>query len=64
MPTIKGGITFGKDSSREDLEKFAKATGRKLLKIKGKPVEDVKEEKKEHKQEAKEEKKEEVKEVK
>jgi hypothetical protein len=38
MPTIKGGITLGKRSSKEDLEKFAKATGRQLLSINGVPV--------------------------
>jgi hypothetical protein len=38
MPTIKGGITFGKNMSKEDLEKYAKATGRDLIGIKGEPI--------------------------
>jgi len=35
MPIIKGGITFGKDMSDKDLDKFCKASGRVLLKKKG-----------------------------
>ena len=46
MPTIKGGIKFGPNSTKEDLEKFAKATGRKLLAINGKPINKAKKSKK------------------
>ena len=47
MPTIKGGITLGKKSTKEDLEKIAKATGRQLLSIGGVPVKKLPVEKKE-----------------
>jgi len=45
MPTIKGGIKFGKKMSDEDLAKFAKATGRTLISKNGVPVENKSSEK-------------------
>jgi hypothetical protein len=42
MPTIKGGIKFGNSMSDEDLEKFAKVTGRIVTAKRGVPVEQPK----------------------